>query len=132
MPAPEDDERQQQHRAGRGHRDARKGGFHYLVKNDEAAASSARVNDSASNSGTRNSRSLATRVSSSARSSPRIASLTTITSSPAARAVGAGDVAIPHGRNRFAASVSSNVRRTAAAHSINARYGPEYSRIIAS
>ena len=47
-------------------------------------------------------------------------------------AAGASVAAIPHGTNRLAASVSSTVNLNAAAHSIHARYGPEYSRIIAS
>ena len=95
-------------------------------------ANSASINDPVKSSGTRNSRSLATEVSKIARLTARTPSLMTSAKSPAATAPGCEVAAMPHGTKMFPSSVRNRKSLMADAHSMSARYRPEYSRIIAS
>ncbi len=96
-------------------------------------ASRASRNDPASNSGTRNSRSLATNTSTVASRPASTATLAATAATPTTMSSPPGrPSAMPHGANRFASSASRTVSRIPAAHSTSASRGPAYSRTIAS
>src|SRR5260370_10069986 len=96
----------------------------YLNKKDDVTASSANTNETASNSGTRKSLSLAMRVSSRATTMPRAASLATSATAATPRAIGVSVVATPQGANILASKEKKISKRTAEAHSISAKQRP--------
>src|SRR5262245_39932804 len=106
--------------------------WRYLRKKNETTASNDNMNDPVSSAGTRNSRSFATDVSRTANETARTASLRNKTIKPTRTAAEWSVLAIPHGTKMFPRSVKNRNNLIADAHSIKARYRPEYSRIIAS
>src|SRR5262249_38073545 len=92
----------------------------------------ARANDPASSSGTLNSLSLATAVSSTATAAVSRTSLAASARRPRTTASGPLGSARPQGTKRFASKVMNRNSFIADAHSTSARYRPEYSSTIAS
>src|SRR5215467_10945102 len=88
----------------------------YLSRNEDVTASRASTKETLSSSGTRNRRSLAMRVSSTATTAARTVSLTSrlATASASAPAVRLADT--PHGTNRFPSSEQNISSLSAAAH----------------
>src|SRR5439155_17773029 len=93
----------------------------YLNKNEDVTPNSASTNDTASNSGTRKRRNLATRVSTMAMTAPSAASFPRSATIAMSKAPGVSVTATPHGTNRFASKERKMKSLSDAAHSISAR-----------
>src|SRR6266516_2127701 len=104
----------------------------YLKKKNEITASSASMKEPLNSSGTRKSRSFASAVSRTARPKAKTPSLSTSAKTPMATTPGLSVTATPQGKKMFPSNVRNRNNFINDAHSINARYRPEYSKIMAS
>src|SRR5215469_8417470 len=93
----------------------------YLSRNEDVTARRASTKDTLSSSGTRNRRSFAMRVSSTATTAARITSLTSRLATAKVSAPAVKPAATPHGTNRLLSSEKKISSLRLAAHSISAR-----------
>src|SRR5262249_60268655 len=119
---PKEREPAHQHQARPEARELAEGGVHgYRTRNDTVMARTASTNDTASSSGTRKSLNLATRVSKTARTMPRTASLAIRVAKAQPSDAGVSAVATPQGTNKLPRSEKKRRTLSQAAHSISAR-----------
>src|SRR5262245_57031034 len=119
--SPEGDEAEQQHGARAQNGELGEQDVPHRQRNDEVIAKSASTKDTLNSSGTRNSLSLAMRVSKTAMMPASATSFTSKVTRARARAAGVSATAMHQGTKRLASSMKNTRSFTDAAHSIRAR-----------